>query len=410
MIKFEQALETVLDSIKTIGNERVKVISALHRVLAEDVIAGCDIPSFANSAMDGYALRSADVKNVSIKSPVILEVVGEIPAGYVSKKRLNKGQAMRIMTGAPVPQGADSVVMVEFTQKFKAPAGEFVKIFMVTGFKENIRARAEDVKKGEKVLAKGSLIRPQEMGMLVSLGLDSIRVVTKPIVGILTTGDELVEIDKPLARGKIRNSNAYSLAGQVISAGATPLLLGIARDNIREVRRKIIAGINKKIDLLLVSGGVSVGDYDFVKDVLLELGTKIKVWKVAIRPGKPLVFGYIKGIPVFGLPGNPVSSMVVFEEFARPAILKMCGAKKLFRPVSMAILKQDFKKRKGLKYFVRVKIENKDKKLYASLTGPQGSGILKSMVLADAIMIAPEERSELKKGDRVCVQLVTDSL
>lgn len=408
MIKAKQALAIVLGSIRTRGTEMVNAISGLHRILAEDVYARGDVPSFANSAMDGYALRSADVKNASGKSPVILEVVGDIAAGYVSKKRLKIGQTIRIMTGAPIPQGADSVVMVEFTQKFKTDAGEFIKVFKATDYKENIRAKAEDVKKGEKVLAKGSLIRPQEIGMLASLGVDSVRVAKKPKVGILTTGDELVKIDKPLTKGKIRDSNAYCLAGQVLTVGAIPVHLGIARDNLEEVRRKIITAINKNIDLLLVSGGVSVGEYDLVKNALWELGTKIKLWKVAIRPGKPLVFGYIKGIPVFGLPGNPVSSMVVFEEFVRPAILKMCGAKELFRPVAAAILRQSFKKKKGLKYFVRVRIENKNNKFYTSLTGPQGSGILKSMVLADAIMVVPEEISELKKGGRVCVQLLTD--
>ena len=408
MIKSKQALAIVLNSIRTRGTENINVISGLHRVLAQDIYARCDVPSFANSAMDGYALRCADVKNASWKSPVILGVVDDIAAGYVSKKKLKNGQAIRIMTGAPIPQGADSVVMVEFTQKFKSDAGEFVKVFKTTEYKENIRAKAEDVKKGEKVLGKGSLIRPQEMGILASLGVDSIRVAKKPKVGILTTGDELVKIDKPLTKGKVRDSNAYCLTGQVLSVGATPVHLGIARDNRKEVRRKIIAAINKNIDLLLVSGGVSVGDYDLVKNVLWELGSKIKLWKVAIRPGKPLVFGYIKGIPVFGLPGNPVSGMVVFEEFVRPAILKMCGASEIFRPAATAIFRQSFKKKKGLKYFVRVRIENKNNKFYASLTGPQGSGILKSMVLADAIMVVPEQICELKRGDEVCVQLLTD--
>ncbi|MCM8778530.1 MAG: molybdopterin molybdotransferase MoeA [Candidatus Omnitrophica bacterium] len=408
MIKSEQALAIVLDSIRIKGTEKINVLSSLHRILAQDIYATCDVPAFAKSAVDGYALRSTDVKNASEKSPVILEVVDDVAAGYVSKKKLKEGQAIRIMTGAPIPQGADSVVMVEFTQRFKTQRGEFVKVFKDTEYKENIRAKAEDVRKGEKVLAKGTLIRPQEMGMLASLGISSIRVAKKPKVGILTTGDELVRIDRPLTKGKIRDSNAYCLTGQVLSVGATPVSLGIAQDNPEEVRRKIIAAINKDIDLLLVSGGVSVGDYDLVKDVLAELGTKINFWKVAIRPGKPLVFGRIKGIPVFGLPGNPVSSMIVFDEFVRPTILKMLGAKELFRPVATAIFKQSFKKKQGLKYFVRVKIENKNNQLYASLTGPQGSGILKSMVLADAIMVIPEEVSELKRGDRVCVQLLTD--
>lgn len=408
MIKFKQALAIILNSIKRIKEtQEVNLISSLHRILAQDIYAPCNVPAFTNSAMDGYAVRACDVKNAD-RIPVVLEVIDDIPAGCISKKRLKKDQAIRVMTGAPIPQGADSVVMVEFTQKFKTKTGEFVKVFKPTEYHENIRMKGEDVKKGEKILAKGSLIRPQEMGMLASLGISKIKVIKKPRIGILATGDELTKLDKPLAKGKIRDSNSYSLAGQILSLGAIPVHLGIAQDNPKEVKRKIISGINKNIDLLLVSGGVSVGDYDLVKDVLVELGTKIKIWKVAIRPGKPLVFGYVKEIPVFGLPGNPVSSMIVFEEFVRPAILKMCGADKLFRPETIAIFKESFKKKKGLKYFVRVKIENKDNKLYASLTGPQGSGILKSMVLADALMVLPEEITEVKKDDTVCVQLLSE--
>ncbi|MBL7081878.1 MAG: molybdopterin molybdotransferase MoeA [Candidatus Omnitrophica bacterium] len=408
MIKCEKALSIVINSIKGLGSEGVDVSSSLHRILAQDIYAQCDVPPFNNSAMDGYALKSTDVKGASYRFPAILKVIDDVRAGYVSKKRLKKKQAMRVMTGAPIPSGTDSVVMVEFTQRLKTGEGEFVKVFKTTEDEENIRLKGEDVKKGQGVLTKGSLIRPQEMGMLASMGINRLEVAKKLRIGILVTGDELVKMGQRLSRGKIRNSNTYSLTGQVLAVGATPVNLGIARDNKAAVRQKIINGINKNIDLFLVSGGVSMGDYDLVKDVLAELGSEIKIWRVAIRPGKPLVFGYIKGIPVFGLPGNPVSSMVVFEEFVRPAILKMSGAGTLFRPVATAIFAQSFKKTKGLKYFVRVRIENKNNKFYAYLTGPQGSGILKSLVLADAIMVVPEEISELKKGQRVCIQLLTD--
>jgi len=416
MIKSKKALSIVLNSIRALGKEKINLISSLYRISAEDIYVRCNVPPFDNSAMDGYALQSTDVRGASWESPLVLKVIDDVRAGYVSKKRLRKKQAIRIMTGAPIPKGADSVVMVEFTQKFKTEEGEFVRIFRATKFKENIRAKGEDVKRGEKVLLKGSLIRPQEMGRLASLGINTLRVAKNPQIGILTTGDELTEIGQRLAKGKIRNSSAYCLIGQVLALGATPVNLGIARDSKKEVRRKIIKGINKNIDLLLVSGGVSVGDYDLVKDVLVELGTEIKFWKVAMRPGKPLLFGLIsskgeptsdgKGIPIFGLPGNPVSSMVTFEIFVRPAILKMLGQATDSRKEVDAILEEDIKKKKGFRYFLRAQTRWKNGAYFTHTTGPQGSGILKSMVLANSLIIVPEEEEFVEKGRKVGVRFL----
>ncbi|PIQ89922.1 MAG: molybdopterin biosynthesis protein MoeA [Candidatus Omnitrophica bacterium CG11_big_fil_rev_8_21_14_0_20_42_13] len=404
MIKFEKALNIILKTIKPLKSEGVDILAALGRVLAENIRSDYDIPPFTNSAMDGYAVRSVDLKGASAASPAVLKIIDDVRAGSYSKKKLLKDTAIRIMTGAPLPARADSVVMVEFTEK--AVNANFVKVFISTRKGENIRRAGEDVRKSETVLRKGVIIRPQEIGMLASMGARRVKVYKMPRIGVLVTGDELAGMGRKLSFGKIRNSNTYCLLSEISALGAVPVNLGIAKDNPVQIREKIRKGIDRNLDMLLISGGVSVGDYDFVKDVLIELGANMRIWKIAIRPGKPSAFGQINGIPVFGLPGNPVSSMVVFEQLARPAILKMCGAEKIGRPAVNAIFTGDFRKRKCFKYFVRVKISNKKGALYASLTGPQGSGILKSLVLAEALMIVPEGISRLRKGQKVEVQLI----
>lgn len=402
MIKVKDALRIILSSIKPLGSERVRLLDGLDRVLATDIHANCNLPPFDNSAMDGYALRAKDTKGAYKTSPRILKVIEDVAAGYTAKNRIRNNEAIRIMTGAPVPNGADSVIMVEFTRKNQ----DLVEIFKETGPGDNIRRLGEDVRKKQKVLSKGTILRPQEIGMLASLGIARVNVAKRPRVGILATGDELVGVEERLTKGKIRNSNTYIVHGQIAKCGAIPVDLGIARDTIAKVRDKIEKGSKKDLDMLLVIGGISVGDYDLVKDVLLEMGMEMKFWKVRQRPGKPLAFGIIKGIPVFGLPGNPVSSTISFEEYVRPALLKMQGARDLFRPGVWAILTQDFQKKKDLRYFVRTRLKNIDGEFYATITGPQGSGIINSLVLADGIMIGPEDRELLKKGERVYVQLL----
>ena len=402
MIKVKDALRIILSSIKPLGSEKVRLLDGLDRVIATDIHANCNMPPFDNSAMDGYALRAKDTKGASKTSPRILKVIEDVAAGYTAKNSIRNNEAIRIMTGALVPNGADSVIMVEFTKKDK----NLVEIFKQTKKGENIRRAGEDVKKKQKVLSKGTILRPQEIGMLASLGIARINVAKRPRVGILATGDELVGVEERLTKSKIRNSNTYIVHGQILKCGAAPVDLGIARDTRAKVRKKIEAGLNKRLDVLLVIGGISVGDYDLVKDVLLDMGMKMKFWKVCQRPGKPLAFGIIRGIPVFGLPGNPVSSTISFEEFVRPSLLKMQGARSLFRPGVWAILTQDFQKKKGLRYFIRTRLKNIDGKFYASITGPQGSGIINSLVLADGIIVAPEEKTLLKKGHKVYVQLL----
>ena len=426
MISVMQARSIILENILPLRETETRKISfCLKRISAVNIKSKENIPPFDNTAMDGFALRAVDVKGAKAERPKALEVIADLPAGYTSRKILKAGEAIRIMTGAPLPKGADSVVMVEDTHTVhslqstvsRGNCGPWsverglVSILKEVKKAENVRYAGEDVKKGEIVIPKGAILKSGHIGMLASLGISEIEVFRKPKVAIVATGDELVEINQKLTPGKIRNSNAYSLYSQVLLAGAIPVVLGIAKDNKKALERKIKKGLSA--DILLVSGGISVGDYDFVKDVLKEVGTEMKFWRVAMKPGKPLAFGLMPGtksalgarhrIPVFGLPGNPVSSMISFEQFVRPALLKMSGAQDFLRFYLPAIAKDDFEKKKGLRYFLRVILENKDGKLYASLTGPQGSGILKSMVLANGIMELPEDMEFLKRGQAVKV-------
>jgi molybdopterin molybdotransferase len=400
VITVEKALDKVLSSIQPLGSEKVSILEALGRVIAEDIYANRDIPPFNNSGMDGYAVRSEDIQNASPKHPVQLEVIEDLPAGFVPKKRVERGKAIRIMTGAPIPEGADTVVPVEDTQKEDGSA----LIFRATLRGEHIRKAGEDVKKGDGVLSAGDLIHPAEIGMLASLGRPFVAVYQRATVGILCTGEELVDVDGDLDGVKIISSNSYSLAAQVKDCGAISIQLGIARDRKDEVKEKLLQGI--RADVLISSAGVSVGDYDFVKDALKELGVEMVFWRVAMKPGMPLAFGTIQGKPVFGLPGNPVSSMVSFEQFVRPSLLKMMGHQRLFRPVIEAILKEDIRKTAGRRHFVRAFVSFEKDHYFVTSTGAQGSGILKSMVKANGLMVIPEDCEMVRAGETVKVQLL----
>jgi molybdopterin molybdotransferase len=404
MVTVEEALDKVLSRVFPLGSEKISLLETLGRVISEDVLASRDIPPFDNSGMDGYAVKFAEVEEACPDHPARLQVIGDLPAGFVPDQTLGQRQAIRIMTGAPIPGGADTVIPVEETKK----EGDSVLILKTASRGEHIRRMGEDVRSGDPVLSKGEVIRPAEIGMLASLGRFSIPVYQKPLVSILCTGEELVDVDEKPDGVKIVSSNSYALAAQVKDCGAIPVQLGIARDRKSDIEEKLRQGL--RADVLISSAGVSVGDYDLVKDVLKDLGVKMIFWKVAMKPGKPLAFGTIGSKPVFGLPGNPVSSMVSFEQFVRPSLLKMGGHRRLFRPVIDAILKEEIRKEPGRRHFIRAAISYENDSYLASVTGAQGSGILRSMVKANGLIIIPEDRETVRAGEKVKVQLLDHSL
>lgn len=402
MITVKNALARILESANPIGSERLDIMSARGKIIGEDIYSGRNIPARDNSAMDGYALRAADTEGASHEKPVELTVIEDIPAGRLAKKKVGPGQASRIMTGAFVPEGADSILRVEDTET----AGDKVKILVPVEKGQDVRFRGEDVKDGEKVIAGGCLVRPAEIGMLAALGRSYISVYQAPVVAVLSTGDELTDIDGDVSQGRIVSSNSYSLAAQVLECGATLLQMGIARDTREDLSEKFKACL--RADIIISSGGVSVGDYDFVKDVISSLGA-IDFWRVAMRPGRPLAFGKLGEKLLFGLPGNPVSAMISFEQFVRPAILKMSGHTKLFRRTIRATLQETIKKKADLRYFLRGIVTEDSGRFLVRSTGEQGSGILKSMVLANCLIILPEEKTVAEKGEEVTVQVLDNS-
>ena len=403
MIPVDEALDKILSHVLPLGFEKVSLLDALGRVIGEDIYAKRNIPPLDNSAMDGYALKSEDVRKASQNHPVRLVVIEDLPAGFISTKTIEKGKAIRIMTGAPIPKGADTVIPVEVTKKEDG----FVLIFNAAGPGENIRESGEDVKQGDRVISRGDLVRPAEVGMLASVGRSFVSVYQRPLVAILCTGDELVDVDGDLNEVKIISSNSYTIGAQVKDCGAIPLQLGIAKDRKEEIEEKLRQGI--RADVLISSAGVSVGDYDFVKDVMKHLGMEMVFWKVAMRPGQPLAFGTMGGKPVFGLPGNPVSSMISFEQFVRPALLKMMGCRLIFRPLVEAVLKEEIKKMAGRRYFIRGSISFENNQYLVTTTGEQGSGMLRSMVKANGLIVIPEDQEIVRAGEKVKVQLLDRS-
>ncbi len=401
MRSVEEALKTVLDNTKVLGTERISIQDAHGRVLAEDVTSGLFHPPWDNSAMDGFAVRWDDIKNASKESGVKLRIVADVRAGIMPDKPVNKGEAIRIMTGAPVPDGADTVVRVEDTKG----EGDSVNIFYAGKRGENVRHKGENIKKGDTVLSKGSVLNAAHIGVMAMVGKPVVSVYRRPKVMVLATGDELADLDEEITENKIPNSNGYTVAAQVIEAGGIPHLLGIARDNKESLREKIGEGLGG--DMLLVSGGVSVGMYDFVKDILKEYGIDMKFWTVGIRPGHPIAFGLVGDKPIFGLPGNPVSTMVTFEVFARPALLKMSGHTSLSRPIVDAVYEGEFRTRPGRTNYVRAVTRYKDGKYYVRSTGDQGSGILISMSQANSFMVLPPDKEKVLQGEDVKVQLFT---
>ncbi len=407
LIGVDEALETVLSGVEPLPAEEVPLIEAFGRVLAEPVIAGEDIPPFANSAMDGYAVRTEDVTSASKDSPVVLKVIGSSAAGHVPSVTVTPGTAVRVMTGAPMPDGADAVVRFENTDEPErgiVGVPKQVKVYAPARVWDNVRQAGEDVQKGQVVLEVGKPIRAGEVGLLAATGHTTVRVHRRPRVAILSTGDELVPPGDPLVPGKIRDANGYSLYVLVKKYGGVPVPLGIARDTEEELRAKLHEGLERGVDLFLTSAGVSKGDYDVVKSVLDEEG-EISFWMVRMKPGQPLAFGHIHGVPLLGLPGNPVSSIVSFEEFGRPMLLKMQGHTYLRKPTVEAIAADSFKN-SGRRNHVRVRVVKRGNCYVAHRAGPQGSGILLTLSRANGLMIIPEGVYRVEPGEKVEVQML----
>jgi molybdopterin molybdotransferase len=392
-----EASARILSGIEPLGIERVALPDALGRVLASPVASPLTIPAWDNSAMDGYAVRAADVAGASESNPVTLDVLETVAAGAFPTRDLSAGTATRIMTGAPVPEGADSVVRVEDTDG----GSDRVTITSSRDAHRNVRRRGEDIASGATVLDAGTPIGPAQIGLLASVGAASVDVHRRPRVAFLATGDEVVDLDRfgeALDGRKIVTSNSYTLHAMIRAAGGVPLNLGIARDDPAELRARIESAVG--CDLLITSAGISAGEYDYIRTVLAELGVKLEVWKVRMRPGAPLGFGRLGAMPWIGLPGNPVSTMVTFELFVRPMLRRMLGHGRVFRKAVPVRLAEEVNTGAPLTHFLRAVVSvDGDGVLAARLTGPQGSGILTSMALATALLVVPHDRQHVEAGE-----------
>ena len=410
MLSVEEAYERIMSSFSPLEPVVIPILDTLGHVLAEDIGSPLDLPPMANSGMDGYAVRRDDIINASPGDPRQLKVIGLVAAGQLPSQTVLSGTAVRIMTGAPVPDGADTVVPFEETDEVhRRKAGlplEEVAILADLPLGCNVRPAGEDVGKGQLVLEAGTLIRPPEVGVMASLGMEKAKVTRSPVVSILATGDELVPMGAALEGGKIYDSNSFAVAASVVACGGIPKPLGIAKDDLGDLHRKLEATAGS--DLIITSAGVSKGDYDIVKDVLTQRGD-MNFWSVRMRPAKPLAFGHLrsgngdngKSVPLLGLPGNPVSAMVAFEMFARPAIRVMLGRKRLPRPVVEGVLTGPIHNADGRRVYARVEVRWRNGIYYATPTGPQGSNILTSMSRANGLAICPENLSSKKAGERI---------
>lgn len=403
LLTVEEGLARVLAPVMPLGNERVDLMNTFGRILAEDIYAPGDVPMFDNSAMDGYAVIASDTTRASQNSPVLLKVIEDLPAGYIAQSTVTPGHAIRIMTGAPIPQGADAVVMVEVTERHE----DSVKIFEAAKVGQHLRPRGEDLHQGDLLIKKGTKLGAAELGVMASVQHAFVKVARRPLVAIVSTGDELVEINEPLAPGKVVNANSYSLAALVHASGGIPIIQSIARDSAAEIRTAIESAC--AADFIISSGGVSVGDYDFVKPVLAELGAEMHFWRVSMKPGKPIAFGMLRGKPYFGLPGNTVSSMLSFLLFVKPAFKKALGCPPPFTHPEIEVVLENNARAKGdRRSYLRAQARAENGKFLARLAPRQGSGVLSSMLAANVLVILEEGVTEIKAGDTARALVIGD--
>ncbi|KAA3647788.1 MAG: molybdopterin molybdenumtransferase MoeA [Chloroflexi bacterium] len=397
LLSVTHARQQLLNALIPVDSLKVSIEDAANRVLAQDVIASRAAPSFANSSMDGFAVRAVDVPD----APVRLKVVGDIPAGTFIEQSLKAGEAMRIMTGAPMPDGADAVVPVEHTNiarnEVDLPSGIEVRSTVEVG--QYVRHRGEDFSVGDVLMEAGTRLQPQGVGLLAMLGMSDVEVYRRPRVAVLSTGDELIPVGEELGQGQIHNSNSYSLAALVQSCFVEVVDVGIAADTEQAVKAKLDEAVKQQVDVIISSAGVSVGTFDYVRNVVEQHG-ELGFWRVNMRPGKPLTFGHFKKAPFIGLPGNPVSSFVGFEVFVRPALHKLAGVEDWKRFSTYAILEEDVES-DGRESYMRAVFEKRNGNLIAALTGHQGSGNLYSLVQANGLIILPAHVKSLTKGSRV---------
>jgi len=408
LLSVDEARERILSQFQPVKTETVHITEASNRILAEEIRAADDLPLFDNSSMDGFAIRAADSANAAPASPRSLRVVADIPAGSHPTIFLEPGQAARIMTGAPVPRGADSVVPVEDTNFHDRSAGTIapdeVQILHPVKNGSNVRTRGMDIRAGNVVLSKGRQLKPQDLGLLAMLGISNVNVYQRPRIALLSSGDELVDVDSPLEKGKIRDSNSYTIAALIESAGAHVVRLGVAKDNFDSVKSLLEKAVAEHVDLILSSAGVSVGAFDFVKEVIESSGS-MDFWRVNMRPGKPVAFGNYRDIPIIGLPGNPVSAFVGFEVFVRPTLQRMNGLPDGNRPTVRAKSAEQIDS-DGRESYLRAEVLEENGGLVAHLTGHQGSGNLHSLVQANALLIIPAGVKCVPAGQEVTAWLL----
>ena len=401
MKTYQEAYAEILNLISPLSPERVPLLESSGRILREDIFAPHDLPPFALSAKDGYAVKSADTLHASTESPIELKVTDYIPAGKISTRRLSTGEAMRIFTGAPIPHGADAVIMQEYT----ASRGEQVLLHKPVVAGDDIRSSGEDVLKGSLVISKGRYLRPGEIEMLGALGFYEVLVGKKPQVAILSTGDEITPINAPLIAGKVRNGNQYAIAAAIQQSNGIPLLKPYAvPDNEEKIQSAILEFVDNGADLILTIGGVSVGDYDLTRKVIEQIG-KIELWRVAIQPGKPLAFGFVQEVPFFGLPGFPVSCLVMYAKFVKDILWKMQGRTPHSPARFQAILDEPIQRKDTRMAFYRgIALMDEHGQYHVKPTGPQGSGIISSLVKANVFIILPIDVTEFTTGSMIEIE------